>query len=945
MHIGPIPGAGVSPRLSVEQLLATVLVFASVLTASCARTRSYYRQQADRQANCIIDQKAVVVGSGMGEFRIGIDPRSRMFDPHNPDLEPMPPDDPAAHQLMQLVDYKKGSRSWRNLPRTPFVDNPDWHQYLPLNSQGEVVLDQRGAVEMALLQSPDYQKELEDLYLSALDVSFERFRFDAQFFGGSSIFYTADGSTHPNPRIGPGASSQLQVNPLRPGNNLRVEKLTATGGELVVGLANSLMWQFAGPDDYSSSTLLDFTMVQPLLRAGGRTRVLERLTISERALLANVRQMERFRRGFYLNVVTGRGAGPGPSRRGGVFGGSGLEGFSGVGGGGFGRVGGSTGNFNAGSGGTSGGAGAAGAAGYLGLLQTAQVLRNQHANVIALGGSVDQLKASYDAGRIDRFQVDLAQQALFNAQSQLLTAETSYQNRLDNFKIDLGLPPELEVKIEDSLLDHLNLLAPQLQQLQQQLAGTLNTLRQLRDQPPSQPDEKTLPGNGLLDNGLQLSDDPLSTLPSPDSPKLATTVEPHPDGEVSKWLEKSSRLRLEIEQSLIAVQIDFDRLDANLPQRRDAMKRLTNRQEVQTSHIDPQLFDAEKLEQRALDLHGQFVTLQQQFQHEWTQLDQLLAAPPTDQDELLPPLIDTLTKISGLLLELSLTQAGARLEAITFEPVTLDPQQALAIASTYRRDWMNARTALVDSWRLIYFNANDLLSNLDIVFSGDLGNVGDNPFRFRDTQGRLRVGLEFDAPLTRLAERNIYRQSLIEYQQARRQYYQFRDQVYQGLRNTLRQVRLNEVNFELRRAAVQVAISQVDLTQLRLSEPPQAGATSQLGATTARDLVQSLSDLLNVQNDFLSVWVNFDMQRLNLEFDLGIMELAADGQRLENGMPLEFYLADLPCNSCDLGAIDESFELIPLSPINQEVIQPESLQPRRLPSKEEEVWEEPDSQS
>ena len=52
------------------------------------------------------------------------------------------------------------------------------------------------------------------------------------------------------------------------------------------------------------------------------TRI-ERLTIAERALLANVRIMERYRRGFYLNVVTGRDAGQGPSRRGGVFGGDG----------------------------------------------------------------------------------------------------------------------------------------------------------------------------------------------------------------------------------------------------------------------------------------------------------------------------------------------------------------------------------------------------------------------------------------------------------------------------------------------------------------------------------------------------------------------------------------------------------------------------------------------
>jgi len=875
-----------------------VLLSTSILTAGCTRTRSYYRRQADQEANTIIDQKALAAGSATGEFRIEIDPRSRMFNPHNPDLEPMPPDDPATHQLMQRVDRKKGSRKWRNLPRTPYVENPDWQQYLPMNLQGEVVLDQRGAVEMALLQSPDYQQELENLYLSALDVSFERFRFDAQFFGGSSVLYTADGRS----RSGFGQSSSLlQVNPLRPANNLRVEKLTATGGTLVVGLANSLMWQFAGPDDYSSNTLLDFAMVQPLLRAGGRTRVLERLTISERALLANVRQMERFRRGFYLNIVTGRNSGPGPSRRGGFFGGSGLEGFSGVGGGGFGVVGGSTGNFNRVTGGTSGGAGAAEAAGYLGLLQTAQVLRNQHANVIALGGSVDQLQASYEAGRIDRFQVDLAQQALFNAQSQLLSAETSYQNRLDNFKIDLGLPPELAVKIEDPLLDQLDLLSPHLQELQQQLADTLNTLRQLRDQQA---------GNH------------------------------RPPRELSIGLRESARLRTEIEQSLVAVEKDFEQLDINLPQRRSALERLASRAEVQATHIDPQLFDTTKLEERVNKLGAQFVTLEQQFQNQWKRLDRLLAVPPADQDKLLSPLIDTLTKISGLLLELSLTQAGARLETITLEPVTLDPRQALAIASAYRRDWMNARTALVDSWRLIYFNANDLLSNLDIVFSGDLGNVGDNPFRFRDTQGRLRVGLEFDAPLTRLSERNIYRQSLIEYQQARRQYYQFRDRVYQGLRNTLRQIRLNEVNFELRRAAVQVAISQVDLTQLRLSEPPKAGETTQFGATTARDLVQSLSDLLNVQNDFLSVWVNFDLERLNLEFDLGIMELTPDGQRLENNIPLETYLANLPCNSCDLGVSNESFESIPLGPMTQEVTQPESMQLQHTP--EENVWEEPE---
>ena len=78
------------------------------------------------------------------------------------------------------------------------------------------------------------------------------------------------------------------------------------GAELVVGLANSLVWQFAGPDQYTANTLLNFSLMQPLLRAAGRKVVLERLTEAERIMLANVRQMEQYRRGFYLAVVAGQ---------------------------------------------------------------------------------------------------------------------------------------------------------------------------------------------------------------------------------------------------------------------------------------------------------------------------------------------------------------------------------------------------------------------------------------------------------------------------------------------------------------------------------------------------------------------------------------------------------------------------------------------------------------
>ena len=74
---------------------------------------------------------------------------------------------------------------------------------------------------------------------------------------------------------------------------------------------------------------------------------------------------------------------------------------------------------------------------------------------------------------------------------------------------------------------------------------------------------------------------------------------------------------------------------------------------------------------------------------------------------------------------------------------------------------MNNRASLVDTWRLIAFNANALKAGLDLTFSGDLGTVGNNPAAFNGQNGSLRVGVRFDAPFTRRLERNTYRTALI----------------------------------------------------------------------------------------------------------------------------------------------------------------------------------------
>jgi len=877
-----------------------------LLAAGCSR--SFYRRQADCEVYGLVDCANRQTCSSLEGFGIEPDPASRMFDPNNPDCPPMPPDDPTSHKLMRCVDGKWGWHGWDRYGRTRYVENPDWELYLPRDENGEVVLDREGAVEMALLQSPEYQRALEELYLSALQVTLERFRLDTQFFGGNSTFFTADG-----PDRGGGASSLLSTD-----TDLQMRKLFASGGELVVGLANSLVWQFAGPDTYSANTLLDFSLVQPLLRAGGRDIVLESLTDSERALLANVRQMERFRRGFYTEVVTGRGAGSTPSR------------------GGIGIV-------------SPGGGAIRGAGGYFGLLEEQLRIRNRRANVAGLRESLQRLETLYEGGAIRAYQVGLTRQGLYRTQSSLLSEIAAYENRLDGYKISLGLPPQLDISIDDPLLERFELIRPEMTEMQDAITQFLAELRAEAEA-------------GRIDLGEE---------------KLGTL----------------SSLGQRIAAQLDVVEGDFETLLDVLPQRSRRLQQLSAREEFRNNDVDSRVADVKVLYQRVFELSAEMEGIEPaKTRAEWLLelchrfegvealmelaellvkstfglqggregiqtatelaarlvevcqrlagseaadlLDQRLKAGLVELEEeeiffdldetendterpaggrsgledalagslaeieqfpqivaqaaatgdptvegLHEDLVELVDHLSGQALEMSLIQAGARLDSIMLEPIEMTSERALEIARENRRDWKNVRAALVDAWRQITVVAEDLESDLDVVFSGDIGTADNNPVRFRGTTGRLRVGLEFDAPLTRLAERNAYRQTLIEYQRARRQYYQFEDTIAEGLRDTIRTVRLNELDFEVQRTAVFLAIDQVDEAQLRLDDP----RPTELGGNTGRDLVDALSGLLDAQNAFLGVWVNQEALRMNLDFDLGTMELDERGFWIDPG--------------------------------------------------------------
>lgn len=798
------------------RVVIAVAVLVLLLTGC---NRAHYRRQADQDAYGLIGRGAKGPQWDLEKFSIQPDPRSRFYDPDDPDRPPLPPDDPTAHELMHCVDGMKGWKHWHRNGDTPYTENPCWQSYLPKDETGAVVLDRDSAVLLALLNSREYQRHLEELYLSALDVSYERFLFDVRFFGGHSTFFTADGPLHGRngafPQVG-NSLSNLNVE-----QNLELRRAFATGGELVVGAANSIVWQFSGEESFGSLTLLDFSLVQPLLRGAGRAVALENLTEAERALLGNIRQMDRFRHGFYGQTVAGLNVGLTPLRDG-----PGLTAppLPSLGGGGF-----------------------------FGILEEQVQIRNLRSNVDSLGDSMDMLQSAYDAGRLDnRFQVDLARQAWLNAQARLLALRTSHADRLDTYKVSLGLPPDLVVRIQDDMLQQFDLMDPKMLAVREQMAPLLRCLR----------DEK----------------------------------QPLP----SDYLKQVGRMCGLVSEQLDVVGKDLQALGKALPARRETLQRLASRPELRNGEVDPLAVNIADLDRRVETLHNDFAATDEALKATIASLETYqppeLAPLPKEEPPVGPsgerkpavyPRDETLQKritaLSDLLLQLSVIQALARLDTATLVPVELDSAQAFAIACQNRVDWMNARAELVDRWRRIEIAADRLKAGLDVTFGGDLGTTDNNPFRFRSTAGRMRLGLEFDAPLTRLEQRNYYREILIRYEQARRDYTAFVDRINQNLRNTLRQIMTTQLNFEVRRMGVFVSISQVDIARLKLLRPPKAGETSLMGATVGRDLVTAQTSLLDAQNSFLGLFVDYETQRMNLDFEMGTMRLDPRGIWIDPG--------------------------------------------------------------
>src|SRR5262249_13745091 len=184
-------------------------------------------------------------------------------------------------------------------------------------------------------------------------------------------------------------------------------------------------------------------------------------------------------------------------------------------------------------------------------------------------------------------------------------------------------------------------------------------------------------------------------------------------------------------------------------------------------------------------------------------------------------------------------QAQARTYLIELPEVDVREPQALAFAKENRFDLQNRKAEVTDLWRKIWVAANQLRGDLNLLTTVDVGTDPDrrNPFAFSGKGTKIDVALQFEGPLNRLAERNVYRASLVAYQVARRAYMGLSDQIEFDIRQDLRQLARLRTSFEISRMQLLSAASQAENSRLKLVGPRDRRTAND---TTTLDLLQAL---------------------------------------------------------------------------------------------------------
>ncbi|HUG69450.1 MAG TPA: TolC family protein [Pirellulaceae bacterium] len=556
-----------------------------------------------------------------------------------------------------------------------------------------------------------------------------------------------------------------ESNTLTTASRLGFTRASTTGGQLLVDFANTMVWEFTGTNSQTTLSVLTASMVQPLLRGAFRDVRMEPLTQAERNVLYSSRDFARFRKVFYFNLVSVDD-------------------------------------------------------GYLQLLLRLQAIRNLEANLVSLEQNLLAHEALAVAGIVSQIQVDQVFQSYQSGRLQLIRAENDFATDLDAYKVRLGLPPDMPVRLDDSLLEPFRLSDADLEALAEEVEATLSDFRQLDEAPPIQ---------RLAEGYAELRSANARLLPLLDQveqeyQQWSQEEARRPPVEDERQRAREQLLRRQLGERLVEVRLELQRVGQGIGR-------------------------------------GASVLAQQTPAASWQEVQRLAR------------------RLLMIVQDLAVLQTQVRVELIELPRVEFEQDQAIAIALNDRLDLMNRQARVVDAWRKIEIAADALESDLDLFAEANVVTQpgSNNPLNFSADASRYRVGVRFDGPLNRLGERNVYRAQLIEYQRTRREFIASRDGVVRAVRFDLRELDADRINFEITRQRLIVAARQVEEARLQLLAPGLAGDSSK-----TQDVLNALNSLLAAKDSLIGIWARYHSTRLRLLLDLELLELDPRGLDLND---------------------------------------------------------------
>ena len=294
-----------------------------------------------------------------------------------------------------------------------------------------ITMDQ--AFALALINARIYQFSIENVYVSSLAVTLQRFAFTPQFYAGMTPLtgvagVGGPGGSFPPPNV---ANSFLyatratgtQTSVLNMGTMAGVGKLFNSGGRLLAGFANQLVFNFVGKNSFQPrvQSFIPLTIVQPFLRGGGRAVTLEGLTQAERNLVYALRNFALFRQQFTVATL----------------------------------VGGSVTNFGSAvpSLGFTGGASSDPVSGFINLVEDEILVENNMRNIAAFEQLVKVFKELIhgESSGLSQLQLDQVESGLLGAKLSFVTTRVTLRNDLDSFKQQMGLPPDTPLMLDRHL--------------------------------------------------------------------------------------------------------------------------------------------------------------------------------------------------------------------------------------------------------------------------------------------------------------------------------------------------------------------------------------------------------------------------------------------------------------------------------------------------------------